>query len=73
MYKQGKYIAAKEWLEKAIENGGKTNAVIIEHLGDVHAKLGNIDKAVELWIQAKSLGEASELIDKKITDKQLYE
>ena len=73
LYKQGKYIAAKEWLEKAIENGGKTNAVIIEHLGDVHAKLGNIDKAVELWIQAKSLGETSDLIDKKITDKQLYE
>lgn len=73
LYKQGKYIAAKEWLEKAIENGGKSNAVIIEHLGDVHAKLGNIDKAVELWIQAKTLGDASELIDKKITDKQLYE
>jgi tetratricopeptide (TPR) repeat protein len=73
LYKQGKYIAAKEWLEKAIENGGKTNAVIIEHLGDVHAKLGNIDKAVELWMQAKSLGETSELIDKKIADKKLYE
>lgn len=73
LYKQGKYIAAKEWLKKAIENGGKTNAVIIEHLGDVHAKLGNIDKAVELWMQAKTLGEASELLDKKITDKQLYE
>lgn len=73
LYKQGKYIAAREWLEKAIENGGKSNAVIIEHLGDVHAKLGNIDKAVELWKQAKTLGDTSEFIDKKITDKQLYE
>ncbi|HRP60027.1 MAG TPA: tetratricopeptide repeat protein [Vicingus sp.] len=73
LYKQGKYVAAKEWLEKAIENGGKNNAVIIEHLGDVNAKLGNIEKALELWIKAKSLGETSELIDKKIADKKLYE
>ncbi|MCB0379695.1 MAG: tetratricopeptide repeat protein [Flavobacteriales bacterium] len=73
LYKQGKYIAAKEWLEKALENGGKSNAVIVEHLGDVHAKLGNIDKALELWNQAKTLGETSEFIDKKIADKQLYE
>lgn len=73
LYKQGKYVAAKEWLEKAIENGGNSNAVILEHLGDVNAKLGNIDKALELWNKAKLAGETSELIDKKIADKKLYE
>lgn len=73
LYKQGKYVAAKEWLEKAVENGGNNNAVILEHLGDVNAKLGNIDKALELWNKAKLAGETSELIDKKIADKQLYE
>lgn len=73
LYKQGKFIAAKEWLEKAIENGGNNNSVIMEHLGDVHAKLGNIDKALELWKLAKTLGETSEVIDKKIEDKKLYE
>lgn len=73
LYKQGKYVAAKEWLEKAVENGGNSNAVILEHLGDVNAKLGNIDKALELWNKAKLAGETSELIDKKIADKKLYE
>jgi tetratricopeptide (TPR) repeat protein len=73
LYKQGKYVAAKEWLEKAIENGGNGNAVILEHLGDVNAKLGNIEKALELWNKAKVAGETSELIDKKIADKKLYE
>ena len=73
LYKQGKYVAAKEWLEKAIENGGNNNAVILEHLGDINAKLGNIDKALELWNKAKLAGETSELIDKKIADKKLYE
>lgn len=73
LYKQGKFIAAKEWLEKAILNGGDKNAVILEHLGDVHAKLNNIDKAVEYWNKAKLAGEGSEFLDKKIQDKKLYE
>ncbi|MCB9363904.1 MAG: tetratricopeptide repeat protein [Flavobacteriales bacterium] len=73
LYKQGKYVAAKEWLEKAIANGGDKNAVILEHLGDVHAKLNNIDKALELWNAAKLLGEGTDLLDKKIEDKKLYE
>jgi tetratricopeptide (TPR) repeat protein len=73
LYKQGKYVAAKEWLEKAVANGGDKNAVILEHLGDVHAKLNNIDKALELWNAAKMLGEGTDLLDKKIEDKKLYE
>ncbi len=73
LYKQGKYIAAKEWLEKAIQNGGDKNAVIFEHLGDVHAKLNNMDKALEFWQKAKTVGDGSDLLEKKIADKKLYE
>jgi len=73
LYKQGKLVAAKEWLEKAMKNGGDKNAVILEHLGDVHAKLSNIEKALELWNKAKLAGEGSDLLDKKIEDKKLYE
>jgi len=73
LYKQGKYVAAKEWLEKALNNGGDKNTVILEHLGDVHAKLNNMDKALELWNSAKQAGEGSEFLDKKIEEKKLYE
>lgn len=75
LYKQGKFIQAKTWLEKAIANGGETSATILEHLGDTHAKLNNLDKALEYWNKAKALNgsEESELLNKKIADKQLYE
>lgn len=75
LYKQGKYIQAKEWLEKALENGGEKNAVILEHLGDTHAQLKNMTKALEFWNKAKAVtkGEVSEFLDKKIADKKLYE
>lgn len=73
LYKQGKFVQAKEWLEKAIKNGGDNNPVILEHLGDVYAKLNNIDKALEFWEKAKTIGKGTEFLEKKIADKILYE
>lgn len=75
LYKQGKFVQAKEWLEKALENGGSKSTVILEHLGDVYAKLNNITKALEYWNKAKEVdkGDSSEYLDKKIADKKLYE
>ncbi|MDF1673332.1 MAG: tetratricopeptide repeat protein [Vicingaceae bacterium] len=75
LYKQGKYVQAKEWLEKAVKGGGGKNAVILEHLGDTYAKLNDMTKALEFWNKAKVLanGDASEFLDKKIADKKLYE
>ena len=75
LYKQRKFIQAKEWLEKALTNGGKSNSVILEHLGDTHAQLHNMIKALEYWNKAKEIndGETTEFLDKKIADKKLYE
>lgn len=75
LYKQGKFVQAKEWLEKALRLGGEKNAVILEHLGDVYSQLNDIDKAVQFWTKAKEIGngETSEFLDKKIADKKLYE
>ena len=75
LYKQGKFVQAKEWLEKAIKNGGESNAVILEHLGDTYAQLNNIIKALECWEKAKAIndGQTTKFLDKKIADKKLYE
>lgn len=73
LYKQGKFVQAKDWLEKALKNGGDNNAVIVEHLGDTYAQLNNIEKALELWLKAKEIGQGTDLLDKKIEDKKLYE
>ncbi|PIV58896.1 MAG: hypothetical protein COS14_07170, partial [Bacteroidetes bacterium CG02_land_8_20_14_3_00_31_25] len=64
---------ALEIIEKAYNYGGKNNAVIVEHYGDIQFKLGNIDKANELWNEAFKLGQASEFLNKKIIQKILIE
>ncbi|MEP7170149.1 MAG: tetratricopeptide repeat protein [Bacteroidota bacterium] len=72
-YKEGKFNDAKEWIEKAMTNGGDKNGTILEHYGDVLFKLGQTEKAIEFWNKAKAAGEASDLLDKKIAEKKLYE
>lgn len=72
-YKLGRYEDAKKWLKKAIDSGGDNNSIILEHLGDVFYKIGDKEKALEYWQKAKNVGNGSEFLLKKITDKKLYE
>ena len=73
MFQQKKYKDADKWIDKALSNGGDQSGVILEHKGDILYKLGDTDKAVEYWKKAKTKGNASKLIDKKISDKKFYE
>lgn len=73
LYKNKDFAMAKIVIEQAIANGAKSSAVIIEHYGDILYKLNEKDKAVDMWEKAKSIGKGSDLLDKKINDKTLYE
>jgi hypothetical protein len=52
-------------LEKAIEVGGES-AVMLDHLADTESKLGNKEKAVELWQNAFKLDPTKIEIQNKI-------
>jgi tetratricopeptide (TPR) repeat protein len=73
LYQMKKYEEAKVWIGKAIENGGADNGTLLEHYGDVLFKLNDIENALKYWIDAKKAGGTTDLIDKKIADKKLYE
>ncbi|WP_185153393.1 tetratricopeptide repeat protein, partial [Fulvivirga lutimaris] len=72
LFSKEKYKEAKKVMEKAISIGN-VEAVHYEHYGDILFKLGNVDEAVKQWQVAKGMDPNSELIDKKIADKKLYE
>jgi len=73
LYKEGKYSDAKVWIQKALDNGGIKNPVILEHMGDILFKLDDTSGALKFWQDAKTAGKGSEFLDKKIADKKLYE
>ncbi|QMW03371.1 tetratricopeptide repeat protein [Spirosoma foliorum] len=71
LYVSKDYAKAKQYLEKALADPANVSGTIIEHYGDVLYQLGQPDKAVEQWKQAKAKGGAGPDLDKKITTGKL--
>lgn len=72
LYQSGNFDEAKTWILKALEKDAE-NGTLLEHLGDTLFKLGQTGEALDYWKKAKQKGGGSEFLDKKITDKKLYE
>jgi tetratricopeptide (TPR) repeat protein len=73
LYELKEYEEAKEWMEKALKNGGDKSAVVVEHYGDILYQLGDVEGAIIQWKKVKELGEANKFLDKKLEDGKLYE
>ena len=73
LYELKEYEQAKEWIEKALENGGDKSAVVVEHYGDILYQLKDVEDAISQWKKAKELGEASKFLNQKIEEGKLYE
>jgi tetratricopeptide (TPR) repeat protein len=73
LYQMKKYEEAKIWIGKALDHNGRGNGTLLEHYGDVLYQLGEKEEAYKYWQDAKKAGGASDLVEKKIADKKLYE
>ncbi len=73
LYKQKKYKQALTWEQKALDNGGKTSGVVVEHYGDILYRLGKHKEALVQWKKAAGLKDHSKLLKKKIKTGKLYE
>ncbi len=73
LYKSKKTPEAKLIIEQAMTFGGNINDVIVEHYGDILWASGEKEKAIQQWEKARTLGKGSEFLDKKISEKKLFE
>ncbi len=73
LYKMGDFEEALEWIEKAYNNSGSGSGAVLEHYGDILYQLGEEEKAFNFWEQAKEKSGYSDLLDKKIENRKLYE
>ncbi len=73
LYKAKKTNEAKGIIEKALQYGGDKNDIILEHYGDILFTLGEKEKAFVQWNIARTLGKGSDLLDKKISERNLFE
>lgn len=72
LYTREKFKEARKVIERAISTG-QANAVHFEHYGDILFKLGDVDGAVQQWEKARGLNANSETLNKKITNRKIYE
>ncbi|HPI28991.1 MAG TPA: tetratricopeptide repeat protein, partial [Bacteroidales bacterium] len=73
LFKQKKFEEAKSWSTKAVAGSSEKNGGILEHHGDILFMLQDVEQAVSYWKKAKENGIATEMLDKKIAEKKLYE
>jgi tetratricopeptide (TPR) repeat protein len=73
LFKKGEYRLAKFYMDTAMQNGGDESDVVIEHYGDIHYKLGDVENALKYWRQSLEMGNSSKLLKKKIEEKRYIE
>lgn len=66
LYKQQKYVEAKEVMRKALIYGGNDSSTILEHYGDILHKLNDKDSASMYWRMAYDKGNRSKELLKKL-------
>lgn len=61
-----RYDEAKEYADRLMAGDTPKSAVEYHHCGDIYAKCGDIDKAVECWMLARDNGDDSKVLKRKI-------
>ena len=65
LFRQERYAEAKIYIDQTLQCDSDSSAVIVEHAGDIYAKCGDIDKAVELWTEALKKSPDNQLLARK--------
>lgn len=73
LFQMGKYSDAEVWIQKALDNGGTNSGAVLEHYGDVLFKLNKVSEAMEYWEKASQAGGGSDLLLRKLKEKQYFE
>ncbi|WP_026474306.1 tetratricopeptide repeat protein [Alkaliflexus imshenetskii] len=67
LFKKARYVEALFIIEQAMEHGGASSGVILEHYGDILFKNGNVDKAMVYWkLASETDDEVSSVLAEKI-------
>ncbi len=73
LFKKGEYKLARFYMESAIKYGGEDNSTLLEHYGDILFKLQQTDEALKYWQRARELGGYSEVLERKINNRQYFD
>lgn len=67
-----RYEEARAYADKLMSIEGEKGSVEYHHCGDIYAKCGDMDRAVEYWTKAREKGDMSRILAKKIKNQRYY-
>ncbi len=70
LFMQKRYEEAKAYAEKLMQTNEEMSAVEYSHCGDIFAMSGDIERAVECWLEAQKMGDDSKILKRKIKKKR---
>jgi tetratricopeptide (TPR) repeat protein len=70
LFVKGKYSEARLYIDDAIKNDTENSADLLEHGGDIYAKLGDMETALKYWQEALQKGSKSKTLKQKIKTKK---
>jgi tetratricopeptide (TPR) repeat protein len=73
LFQKGEYRLAKFYMDTAMENGGDESTEVVEHYGDIHYKLDDIENALKYWKKSLEMGNDSPILKQKIEEKKYIE
>ncbi len=72
LFSLGRYEEARAYADKIVALNPEMGYVELHHNGDIYAKCGDIDKAVEFWTKARDAGDTGKVLSKKIKKRKYY-
>ena len=76
LFQQKRYAEARTYIDKALALMGDSidagDANIVEHAGDIYARLGDKQTAIRYWTLSAQLGNDSPLLAKKLKKQKYY-
>ena len=63
---------ARAYADKIVALNPEMGYVELHHNGDIYAKCGDIEKAVEFWTKARDAGDTGKVLSKKIKKRKYY-
>ncbi len=70
LFEKENYPMALLYIDKAMQHGGDTSSVIVEHAGDIYYMSDRKEEALKLWKQAQEMGSDSKTLSEKIRKKR---
>ena len=70
LFVQKRYEEARAYAEKLMSTDSEKSAVEYSHCGDIYAMCGDIEQAMEYWLEAQKLGDNSKMLKRKIKKKK---